>query len=104
MKRSSLMIPALVLVYTLPEPGGFKQKVEFNEFHPLEVAVLTSRNRKFCQDLQEDTYSNAWNQSFAAPPQMLKWIILTLFPMSMMFLRMTEKKLFGRKYSFSMLS
>jgi hypothetical protein len=29
-------------ISTLPEPGGFKQKVEFNEFHPLEVTVLTS--------------------------------------------------------------
>jgi hypothetical protein len=27
----------------LPEFGGFKQKVEFNEFHPLEVAMLTSK-------------------------------------------------------------
>jgi hypothetical protein len=29
-------------INTLPEPGGFKQTVEFNEIHPLEVAVLTS--------------------------------------------------------------
>jgi hypothetical protein len=29
-------------INTLPEPGGFKQTVKFNEIHPLEVAVLTS--------------------------------------------------------------
>jgi hypothetical protein len=29
-------------INTLPEPGGFKQKVGFNVFHPLEIAVLTS--------------------------------------------------------------
>jgi hypothetical protein len=29
-------------ISTLPDPSGFKQKVEFNEFHWLEVTVLTS--------------------------------------------------------------
>jgi hypothetical protein len=29
-------------INTLPEPGGFKQNVKFNEFHPLEIAVSTS--------------------------------------------------------------
>jgi hypothetical protein len=29
-------------INTFPKPGGFTQKVEFNEFHPLEVAVSTS--------------------------------------------------------------
>jgi hypothetical protein len=92
--------------------------------------INTKRETESCQDFQEDKYSNAWNQRFAAPPQMdhsesfvrlfkktsipmhgikdlqhpLKWIILTLFSMSMMFLRMTEKKLFGKKYSFYILS
>jgi hypothetical protein len=36
-------------INTLPEPSGFKQEAKFNEFHPLEIAALTSTaaNRKF---------------------------------------------------------
>jgi hypothetical protein len=40
--------------------------MEIHEFHQHKT-----RNTKFCQDSQEDKYSNAWNQMFEAPPQMV---------------------------------
>jgi hypothetical protein len=35
-----------------------------------EFDRIVTQNRKFCQESQEDKYSNTYNRSFVAPPQM----------------------------------
>jgi hypothetical protein len=64
-------------INTLPEPGGFKQTVKFNEGYPLEVAVLTSTAtyRMFGHDddratsaqhrklVQKDVFMKEWAKS-----------------------------------------
>jgi hypothetical protein len=71
--------------------------VEIHEFHQHKT-----RNRKFCQDSQEAKYSNRWNQSFAAPPQMVHThLVFNEYDVPM---DVGEKMLVGTNYSFYTLS